>query len=150
VAQALTLLAVVFAWVVFRATSLDAALAVWAGMLGLNGIDVPVHVAALLARFPSGLLADLPVFSPPDPLTFYLNWVGIAVCALICLRLPNSLEIMATVDAATAREHEARLLPRFGQLWQSWTAPALTGLILFVAVSRIQAAAETEFLYYQF
>lgn len=47
VAMALTLLAVFFAWVPFRAPSLGAALRIWEGMLGFNGIALPSDWAGM-------------------------------------------------------------------------------------------------------
>jgi D-alanyl-lipoteichoic acid acyltransferase DltB (MBOAT superfamily) len=47
-AQLLTLVFVMFAWVPFRAETLDATLAVWAGMAGLNGLG---HSAPNLRGF---------------------------------------------------------------------------------------------------
>lgn len=44
-ARTLTLLGVFFAWVLFRAASIDQALHIWQAMLGLNGISVPVMLA---------------------------------------------------------------------------------------------------------
>jgi D-alanyl-lipoteichoic acid acyltransferase DltB (MBOAT superfamily) len=49
-AQALTLLAVVLAWVPFRATNLAATIAMMRGMAGLNGFAVPAPLVALVPR----------------------------------------------------------------------------------------------------
>lgn len=46
--RAITFVAVVFAWVPFRADSMADALAVWRGMLGLNGFDAPPLIARIL------------------------------------------------------------------------------------------------------
>ena len=148
----LTLGAVVFAWVVFRATSVDAALAVWAGMIGLNGIELPNQIVELLMRLSGGafdqLLIHLPTFGPSDPLPFYLNWIGIVFCLPVCLLLPNSLEIMRALEARI--EGTTVDTAWFARVWQNGIAPVATGIIFFVVISRINSAAETEFLYYQF
>jgi alginate O-acetyltransferase complex protein AlgI len=47
-ARGITFLAVVVAWVMFRATSFDAAQNIYAGMLGLNGIVLPLHYLGAL------------------------------------------------------------------------------------------------------
>lgn len=48
-AHTITLLAVVFAWVVFRAESWSGAVSIWQSMLGMNGIAVPAQLATALA-----------------------------------------------------------------------------------------------------
>jgi len=48
---ALTFIAVVVGWVFFRATSLDGALMMLAGMVGLHGINLPAGILAQLGSF---------------------------------------------------------------------------------------------------
>lgn len=54
---ATTFLAVVVAWVFFRAPSLDAALAMLSGMTGQNGVVLPAFASGLVAPWESSLLA---------------------------------------------------------------------------------------------
>jgi len=65
IAQALTLIAVVVAWVPFRADGLDAALAMLRGMAGLSGIALPKMIVQALP-----LLGE---FATPVPLLPYLG-----------------------------------------------------------------------------
>jgi len=55
-----TFLFVNVAWVFFRARTLDAALAVLGGMVGLNGVLLPKSLAALAPLLPSLKLSDRP------------------------------------------------------------------------------------------
>ena len=90
-AQALTLLAVVVAWVPFRASNLGATVAMLRGMAGLNGLAVPAPLVALLpwlghvARAVPVLpaLGDARTLSLPDATAcLTIGWV-------IVLCLPN-------------------------------------------------------------
>ena len=78
VAQALTFLAVVFAWVMFRATDLDSALLLWAAMLGQGA--------------PGALAINLGA------------WAGVALLLLIAWCWPNTQEIMARFRPALDAE----------------------------------------------
>jgi alginate O-acetyltransferase complex protein AlgI len=89
--QALTLLAVILAWVPFRAASLSGTLAMLRGMAGLNGIALPRMIVSALP--PLAVLAD-PVSVMPflgDART--LSFPEISACLLlgwlIVLVLPN-------------------------------------------------------------
>lgn len=90
-ARALTLLAVVVAWVPFRAGSLGGTVGMLAGMSGVNGIAVPRMIAA---AFPSLVFVAKPVAVLPfmgDART--LSFPEISACLLlgwlIVLTLPN-------------------------------------------------------------
>lgn len=71
-ATMLTFVAVVFAWVPFRATSIDATVAVWRGMSGLNGVGAP-----------SG---------------FQLVWLALGMLIVWCL--PNTQQWLANLSPA--------------------------------------------------
>ena len=95
VAQALTLLAVVVAWVPFRAAGMATALAMLGGMAGLNGIALPQMIVQFLPAL--GMLAR------PVPLLPYLgdartlSFPEVSACLLlgwgIVLALPHVHEL---------------------------------------------------------
>jgi len=124
---AATLLAVVVAWVFFRATSFDGALAMLAGMAGLNGIGLPTGAESATA-----------------------SWQGMGLAlALLGLSLvaPNSQQIMRHCHPGLA---PVAAPDRFGGLvWQPtlrWAA----ALAVLALASTFSLWSPTEFLYYRF
>ena len=128
-AHALTLLAVVFAWVLFRAENLNVATNVYTGMLGLNGVALPVewlHNHADLASTLSALgvsfqpLAYMgPLFTPlrdlvvisgmemqVDSVGTITAFLSLTIPILFALVWPNTQQIMRNVDPALGVEHE--------------------------------------------
>jgi alginate O-acetyltransferase complex protein AlgI len=144
--QALTLLAVVVAWVFFRSTSIDGALAVLGSMFGAHGVTLPHGVGGHL---PGGILSALDHwgihFGNVGP-----NFHGLAqsiwIIALfaICLALPNSQE---WIESA----RDARPAARFAAL-RAWAPTPLWAAALGLAAAWciLQFGNVTEFLYFQF
>ena len=135
--QALCLLAVVVAWVFFRAHTFERALAVLAGMAGLNGLSLPTSLAAALAQFGLTVEAGTGRFEWPLEAAF------LAAGAVICLALPNSMEIVEGQTQA-ADGTLARLLRWRPTPWHA-VAFALLGLACVLNLTRAG-----EFLYFQF
>jgi D-alanyl-lipoteichoic acid acyltransferase DltB (MBOAT superfamily) len=142
-AGAITFLAVVVAWVFFRATSLDAALHMLAGMIGANGIVLPIEWQAKLQHLPglSGLpYADLAT-------TFHGREELQTLAALLALAwlAPNTQELMRRFAPALNAVGDAggRLLWRPSLGW----ALAIAAL---TAIPLLQLNRVSEFLYYQF
>ena len=148
-AAALTFLAVVVAWVFFRATSLDGALTVLSGMFGVNGVELPSN---WLSRW--GLVGDWLSRHGVrfvDTTTFagrsVLNWiaVGLAVAWL----LPNTQELMGRY--APALDYRGDRAIRSSRLyWQP--TPAWTAFAVVVAVLALlyMSTGFSEFIYFQF
>ncbi len=138
-----TFLAVVVAWVPFRAVTLQAALSMLAGMAGLHGIN-GMSAASLYAQ------GDL-WMAPPKPVDWGLGWIWIAGLLLMVWFLPNTQEIFARYRCLGA-EHPVpdRLpLPQLGWRWRRSTAWAtLTALVLAGALTQFGRASE--FIYFQF
>jgi D-alanyl-lipoteichoic acid acyltransferase DltB (MBOAT superfamily) len=120
--QALTFLAVVFAWVLFRASHLDDALLVWAAMLG--------HGAA------------------PDAAIGLGAWAGIALLLGIAWFAPNTQEIMAryapALDAETIQPARWAWRPGFASAF-AVTLVAAPALYFILFTDRV-----SDFLYFQF
>ena len=142
-ARLLTFLAVVVAWVLFRADSVDAALTIWSGMAGLNGIELPLRLAALL-----GPLQSVGVVFVPTPLTdllITLAWLGALLVGV--WTLPTAYGWLAAYEPAlnTAdAKAPKRLAWRPTMLWAM-----VVGGLLIVALAQL-SGGESEFLYYEF
>ena len=146
---ALTFVAVVIAWVFFRAESLDAALQVLAGMAGLNGVLLPEHYAE---RLP-GMAAVLQVLGveflepryfggPPQVLA------TLALLAIVWL-LPNSAQLMTRYRPVY--ERISRLYPPalIAVRWRP-TAAWAAGTTAIAGAALLSLGGVSEFLYFQF
>ena len=127
--RTLTLLAVVVAWVPFRATGLGATLAMLRGMAGLNGIALPqmiVHAFPPLAAIATPVPL-LPHLGDARTLSFPEVTACLAVGWIIALALPSV--------------HELSIRAR------GW---AVTGGFAFTVQALFFAPHVTPFLYFQF
>lgn len=139
----LTFLAVVIAWVPFRATDLDAAQRMWLAMLGVNGVSLPSSLEPLLSIW----LGSIIRFDGLAPLTG-LRGSEIALTiplglAIVWL-LPNTQQWMAlhlpAWDIVRAPSRCA---------WQLSGKFAVACGTLF-ALALLMLTRESAFLYYQF
>jgi hypothetical protein len=147
--RAVTLLAVIIGWVVFRAESLEAAGLVLGGMAGLNGVELsPMLENGLAPVVP--LLRDLGVTFAPVPLFHGSEqMLGIAALFAIALLAPNSHELLR-YDRLLIAPGPARTPQRAPSLrWTPHPAFAVAAGVLFVYVLT-QMSRVSEFLYFQF
>jgi alginate O-acetyltransferase complex protein AlgI len=124
-AAALTFVAVVVAWVPFRAESFAQTREILAGMMGLNGL-VPRRL--------------------PEDLSLADAWVWLAALLALAWLAPNTQEIMARYlpqmrRLETAARHLWRWRPTF------WHATAVA-VVAVIALGHLGRASE--FLYFQF
>ena len=126
--QALTLLAVVIAWVFFRAGTLDGAFSILAGMAGAHGLPSPHAAIASLKEAKPALLLLM------------------ALGAGIALFLPNSAELMGRYRPAGGFKAG---IARWWQWEPSLGAALVTSVLLLAGLASIGETA-TEFLYFQF
>jgi D-alanyl-lipoteichoic acid acyltransferase DltB (MBOAT superfamily) len=132
--RVLTLFAIVFANVMFRAETVGSATAIWAGMVRLKDIG---SLAAWLPATPAGLLAG------PIPVMV----AGIALLALF----PNSQQLLRryrpVFDFADWRDAARPIIPL---AWRPTLAWALgTGLILAAGLA-FMLRGQTQFIYFNF
>ncbi len=97
VSVSITFVAVVFAWVFFRAEDFDTAIRMTNGMFGANGLSLP---AGLEASF-SWILNDRVVFNGHTPITHMplkdvLIWMPLGL--VIVWFLPNCMQIASYVE----------------------------------------------------
>jgi D-alanyl-lipoteichoic acid acyltransferase DltB (MBOAT superfamily) len=125
VAWALTLFAVILAWVFFRASDFSGAANIIAGMLGLHGKG--------------------------DPITGVAKGTGIVIAAIFLIAtaiLPNSQQIMRRFAPVIGTVEEPRSLLRY----LVWSPSGLTATLSAVAIIAVVlfSYGTTEFLYFQF
>jgi D-alanyl-lipoteichoic acid acyltransferase DltB (MBOAT superfamily) len=151
-AWALTFLAVVVAWVFFRADSLETALAILAAMAGQSEISLPMAIAYRIGSLADALRGIGVVFQMGGGGDFIAAWIWIVALFLIACLAPNTQEIMARVAAAlpsaiATATQGGRLAARL--TWRPNTAWAMgSGLALAVCV--LSLSQVSEFLYFQF
>lgn len=133
-----TALALVVGWVIFRAPGLGAAAHVLQGMVGMGGFQLPPFMA-----LPLNAILGQPyvALDPIANLTALLGTFWVAVALGIACLLPNSMQL-----------HGLAPEPLHG--WQRWrrtlVAPAATGILLWLALTKVFSATPTPFLYFQF
>lgn len=141
-----TLLAVVVAWVVFRADDWNTAQSVLMSMAGLNGIALPHQLEFLQTSAPAlvnvmhigfGHLFFNELFSPIEA----LSWI--AFLGLSALVLPNTQEIMQRYNPVLGDVRASRLLWKPDRMWAM--ALSIVGTYTLLHLSSI-----SEFLYFQF
>jgi len=145
-AHILTLLAVVFAWVIFRAASWDAALSLWQSMLGFNGVAVPAPIASVLQplnaiplvpEITSGGMFKNQLFDIKDAVLWILALISIA------LFLPNTQQVMHSFKPVLEDIKPSTLQWRPNLVW-------LCVLSLTGTYTLLQLTGVSEFLYFQF
>lgn len=126
-ARALTLLAVICAWVIFRSPTIDQAINVLAGMSGFHGVILPEKYASI---FPS-LKSFGVTFMPLNESNFKVTDIAmIFIVSLSVFFLPNS----------------NFWLQKFKEKPMMWGVPC--SLLFLVSFMHLEEIAE--FLYYQF
>jgi len=141
-----TFIAVVVAWVFFRATTLEGALSILSGMIGLHGISLPIALQSRLGGA-ADLLESLGIkFSLGGGSRFILTW-GWVICLLaIALFLPNTQELMRRHRPGL--DFEPSAVPARLE-WRPTVAWGLAMAILAIA-GVLSLSQATQFLYYQF
>jgi hypothetical protein len=151
-----TFLAVVGAWVFFRAPSFAGAFNLLAGMAGLHGIVIPSGLEFALKPV-RGFLDLLGVrFANTSGSSLLMNYAWVMVLLAVAFVFPNSQQILARANPVL--EYSAR--PANGgariaagrRSWWEWQPSALwafaIGCAAFIAI--ISITRVSEFLYWQF
>lgn len=142
----LTFLAVVAAWVVFRADNLDTAIAVLEAMMGMNGIALPDTWLPKLGAFGQWLSTNGVSFnmdSNPESIVMF-SWIGILL--LIVWLAPNTQQIMAAYNPALDMGEVKKtkwLLWRPSHAWL--VASLLCSIYATISISKF-----SKFIYFQF
>ena len=120
-AKFVTLMAVIFAWVIFRAGSFDGALHFWRSMLGLNGFTLGYGFAQFQDALPS--------------------WVTIANHKLVIGTEVILYALVLWWCSVAKNVHEIEVRPTWG---------ALTGMFIAALTSMAYINRGSTFLYFQF
>ncbi len=143
----ITFLAVVAAWVVFRADNMRAATGILKGMSGLNGFLLPDAWLNKWGAFGQWLTAHgyaTPAFSYPMILGGAVNWIWISL--LIVWLAPNTQQIMANYKPALNVPDESRTRRLLWQPSYTWLfASVLIAVFALLSISEL-----SEFIYFQF
>lgn len=143
---ALTFMAVVIAWIFFRAPDVDVALNILSSMYGANGFDLPIRVGAWLKTSPTSLVR----FDGISPNGLIDNWafLEVAIALLITWTMPNIQQIfkhqqigLGIVDYI--RGWAMRLIWRPNLAW----AAGLGGIAAFAL---FYTRGTNQFLYFNF
>jgi len=153
-ARGVTLLAVIFGWVVFRAASFDAAWLVARGMFGMNGIHLPDILIPILSPILPWLESEGVTFGRTALFFGVPQTVGIIGLFALALLAPNTQQLFGygeKVDVAEPRR--TPIVAETGGparvLWAPTRAWAVAMAVLFVYVLT-QLSDISEFLYFQF
>lgn len=142
-AGALTFLAVVVAWVFFRADSFHAAAAMLSGMSGGNGVSVSAPVAKQLGTWASDWAVG--GLAPLSGVNFDKGLILVLLGLVIVWTLPNVREwlqrFQPTLETAPARPTRLVWLAKARYAWAS-------GLLFVLSVSFLTRVSD--FLYFQF
>jgi len=141
-ARALSLLAVLVAWVFFAAPDLAAALSVLGGMAGVNGLAQPATASLLALGLEGGPRAILNETGGMVLMTTTLSLGILFVAIPVILLAPNSQEI---VDGA---EGERVVAPRWLR-FRPGMPTAITAAAAFLMALALMADVK-EFVYFQF
>lgn len=144
--MALTFLAVVVAWVFFRASTFHGARLMLEGMVGLHGVSLPAMVASRLGPWADTLAAHGVEFSSGGGRDFVLQWLWIVALLPVVFLAPNTQQILAGHPPALEAGAPAR--PRW-LVWKPSGAWAW-GVAVVLACGLLSLTRPSEFLYFQF
>ena len=144
-AVALTFLAVVIAWVFFRAPDFTTATTILRGMVGLSGVTLPAALGHALGPWQALLESHGVTFTLGGGARFVQTWARVVALAAIAFTLPNTQQWMARYAPVL----DGRAPVRTGALWRPSAAWALAvgvmGTACLLSLDRV-----SEFLYFQF
>ena len=142
---AITILAVIIAWVPFRATTFDGTIIFWSSMIGQNEIGLPATVLGFLNIQPSPESSWHFLFQGTDILELQ-DWVFVGIpliigAGLTALYLPNSQQLASYFQIKLEKTiSNNNLMVKFYAL--------ILSLVFLVSMSRLNSASE--FMYFQF
>jgi len=150
-----TFLAVVVAWVFFRAKNMDAAIAILQGMIGRNGFSIPLTIAEKFGTPIKSLLSSLGVALTTEGASqmFFTYLWSIALLAIAWFT-PNTQEWLEhynpaldfKVSKATSEPVKRWVKPL---RWQPNTLWSI-GLGIIAGIGLVYLRKATVFLYFQF
>ncbi len=152
-AGVLTFLAVVLAWVPFRAIDMDTTLSLYGSMAGFNGLSAPLELDVVLQRFGLSLVDyGVAVIAQNERTEYYTNLAVLVLAMALAFFAPNSIQLLRRYAPVLRSRSVLADSPSQSRLhWRPGLASgALSGLAFFLVVRAINSAAPSEFLYFQF
>jgi len=154
---AITFLAVVFAWVFFRADTVSGAISIIQSMAGLNGVALPTEWASKLLPLSQQLPFLSFEFSSLTPISGVFGKSAlftIAVGLLIVWTLPNVCQSLRQYrpsweDAAGIQTPSGNEMPILLRWKMTPVYSAFIGILFFVCLLELSRKS-SEFLYFQF
>ena len=152
----ITFLAVIVAWVFFRAQNMSAALTMLRAMIGANGVSLPPFLSTRLAFMQNwGIQFDGVMQVTGLRLPFVASWIFFLL--FITWFTPNTKQWMVKYDPVTQHQYVVdNSLNSINYRWQKlqWhptvTFGSIVGVLAFVCVKTLLAASSSEFLYFNF
>lgn len=144
---ALTFVAVIAAWVVFRAPDMATAITMWKAMAGLDGIVVPARLALADAERLAQIGVRVgPMVAAPGTLVL----LSLALALAIALLLPGMAQIMR--NETPMLMHDRPPEPEGAWVWLVWRPSAawLVVCIVLLVASLLRMTDVSQFLYFQF
>lgn len=139
-----TFFVVTLAWAFFRAETVDGALAIIQGILGLHGLSVPDQIHSLMP----GIIAGFAEATPGTAIGSFPHIKGFVIIGLamaIAFFAPNSNQISNRLLAIGASPQAAKFAN-----WQTYGLMWIAGVIFIICVKLIATAPDSEFLYFNF
>ncbi len=147
--RTLTFLAVVFAWVLFRSESIDSAILMYQGMLGINGILLPVGLTHKIPDLFGNLLFSTEFWVYYSSAEGKVAWREISILLMIVWLTPNSIQILSKYIDKTKHyinfSDENLKIPH----WEPRPVFAI-GLAIIFMIAFTRLSSPSEFLYFQF
>ncbi|AFY85092.1 MBOAT family O-acyltransferase [Oscillatoria acuminata] len=151
----ITLIAVIVAWVFFRANNLDTALLLLQGMMGGNGVSIPLAIVNKLGFIKAGLASlgmTFKSFGGEEFIWTYIWGLTLLIIALLC---PNTYQLMKGHNPPPAKElifsKNSEISPLKSLTWQPNCMFAIfMGIATFVLFKTFLGGPESEFLYFNF
>lgn len=149
-ARLATFMAVVIAWVFFRAESLDAAMLVLSGLVGGDGFVIPAHWQMYFGPAAPWVQAIGFEFGELN----YLNRISalplIALCIGIAFWMPNTQQIMHRYDPALMTDKKQRIEAAINLLSWRPSLPWVFALSIMAAWAMFGSTTTSQFLYFNF
>jgi len=144
----LTFMAVVVAWVLFRAENVNAAWLLLEGMAGRHGVVLPLHWQNGFGTFAESSFLQGVEFRNTETFNAGKEPIRILFCMVIVWLLPNTQQIMGRFKPALGLPEQSESPPAW---WQWRPSGAWLGLIVTLAMLGILSLNEiSEFIYFQF
>jgi len=151
-----TFLAVMVAWVPFRAESFDAAARVLAGLFGFNGVVLPPDWRERLGPLGARLeaLGVEFVYLPGFLFDGLAQALWLALLTLVVLALPNTLQWFRYRppggEELAPPEWWQRLVPPFARFAPGYLQGIAVGVLALAVLTAVVTDTPKEFLYFQF